>query len=61
MWQPCEGFFVQDIEHRAAKKLQVIRKQSKLMSRNLQHLQWGIYCGKALAPLALFGDNTKTF
>ena len=52
MWQPCEGFFVQDIEHRAAKKLQVIRKQSKLMSRNLQHLQLGIYCGKALAPLA---------
>ena len=42
MWQPCEGFFVQDIEHRAAKKLQVIRKQSKLMSRNLQHLQCGI-------------------
>ena len=61
MWQPCEGFFVQDIEHRAAKKLQVIRKQSKLMSRNLQHLQWGIYYGKALAPLALFGDNTYTF
>ena len=24
MWQPCEGFFVQDIEHRAAKKLQLL-------------------------------------